>query len=157
MATNYGSFSWPASATANASVALTGITAPTSATEVGGINPGGNLQALQLDASGNLKTNTAVTVSLPPNLNGAEQQIVNLTTIQQSFTPPANAVGFILESDSGNTVNLRWAIVTAVTTTAGVLMEPGRDTGYIPCGAAVNVIAVSGSNQSVYIQWIMSS
>ena len=39
----------------NASVGVNGQTAPNSSTEVGGINPSGNLQPLQTDASGNLK------------------------------------------------------------------------------------------------------
>lgn len=43
---------------ANASVGLNGVTAPTSSTEVAGVNPSGNLQPLQTDASGNLLTLT---------------------------------------------------------------------------------------------------
>lgn len=41
----------------NASVGPTGQTAPTSATEVAGIDPSGNLHALQTDSSGNLFVN----------------------------------------------------------------------------------------------------
>jgi hypothetical protein len=40
--------------TTNPSVGINGAVAPTSSTEVGGINPSGNLQPLQTDASGNL-------------------------------------------------------------------------------------------------------
>lgn len=46
------------SSSANASVGLNGVTAPTSSTEVAGVNPSGNLQPLQTDASGNLLTLT---------------------------------------------------------------------------------------------------
>jgi hypothetical protein len=60
MATNYGSYSWPSAgaASANPSVGTNGSTAPTSSTEVGGINPSGNLQPLQTDANGNLLVST---------------------------------------------------------------------------------------------------
>lgn len=51
-------FAWPSSAgggsSSNASVGQNGATAPTSSTEVAGINPSGNLQPLQTDSSGNL-------------------------------------------------------------------------------------------------------
>lgn len=43
--------------TTNASVGPTGTTAPTSATEVGGVDNGGNLRALSTDSSGDLNVN----------------------------------------------------------------------------------------------------
>jgi hypothetical protein len=43
----------------NPSIGTNGATAPTSSTELGGINPSGNLQPLQTDASGNLKVSLA--------------------------------------------------------------------------------------------------
>lgn len=50
-------FFYPSSsASANPSVGSNGVTAPTSSTEVAGINPSGNLQPLQTDASGALIT-----------------------------------------------------------------------------------------------------
>ena len=45
---------YPPSGGANPSVGTNGVTAPTSSTEVGGINPSGNLQPLQTDSAGNL-------------------------------------------------------------------------------------------------------
>src|SRR5271166_5731894 len=50
---NFYSF-YPPSGGANPSVGTNGVTAPTSSTEVGGINPSGNLQPLQTDSAGNL-------------------------------------------------------------------------------------------------------
>lgn len=154
MATNYGSFSWPsAAAGSNASVGTTGSTAPTSATEIGGINPSGNLQGVNVDAAGNL-----IVSSAGVNTSGSYAQITNLTTTAQTFTAPAGAIGFIMEADSSvNTVNLRWSIGSAATTTSGLVLEPGRDTGYIPCGANISVIAVSGVSQSVAVQWVIAS
>lgn len=51
-------FIWPPSASAgsNASVGANGATAPTSSTEVAGINPSGDLQPLQTNAAGSLIT-----------------------------------------------------------------------------------------------------
>lgn len=57
MATIYKRFPSASGGSANPSVGINGQTAPTSSTEVGGINPGGNLQPLQTDASGNLLVN----------------------------------------------------------------------------------------------------
>lgn len=51
----------------NASVGTNGITAPTSSTEVAGINPLGNLQPLQTDSSGNLKVALASEIVTPLN------------------------------------------------------------------------------------------
>ena len=71
MAQNY--FYPPAgSGSSNASIGVNGVTAPTSSTEVAGINPSGNLQPLKTDASGNLY------VSL--NSSTAEQS-VNLNQV----------------------------------------------------------------------------
>jgi hypothetical protein len=53
---------------ANASVGSTGVTAPTSATEVAGINPSGNLQPLQTDASGYLLVDLATPPVLSENI-----------------------------------------------------------------------------------------
>lgn len=55
-----GTFTWPGSAGggsgSNASVGLNSSTAPTSSTEVAGVNPTGNLQPLQTNAAGSLIT-----------------------------------------------------------------------------------------------------
>ena len=155
MSTDNGSYSWPGSVSSNPSVGNTGATAPTSATEIGGINPSGNLTGVNVDAAGNLIVDTSGGSS-PVNPGGQYNQITNLTTAAQTFTAPAGAVGFILEAESGNSVNIRWAIGSVATTTAGMLMEPGRDSGFVPCAANVSVIAVSGSGQSIGIQWVIS-
>lgn len=69
MATDLGTFSWPGSAGGssggNASVGLNGSTAPTSSTEVAGVNPTGNLQPLKTDAAGNLLVNLNAETGAP--------------------------------------------------------------------------------------------
>lgn len=55
---------YPASSSgSNASVGTNGATAPSSSTEVAGINPSGNLQPLRTDASGNLLVAPATTIA----------------------------------------------------------------------------------------------
>ena len=58
----------PAGAGANASVGTVGTTAPTSATEVAGVNPSGNLQPLKTDAAGNLLVDIASPVIVSENI-----------------------------------------------------------------------------------------
>jgi hypothetical protein len=62
----------------------------------------------------------------------------------------------VLEASSSNAQNIRWAIGTTPTTSSGLRLEPGRDTGYIPGAANILVIAESGSSQEVQVQWILS-
>lgn len=87
--------------------------------------------------------------------SGSYAEITNLTTTAQTFTAPAGALGFVLETDSSNTQNVRYMIGGTATVSAGMKMEPGRDTGYIPCAANISVIAAAGTNQVVTVQWIL--
>lgn len=97
------------------------------------------------------------TVTASRNTNGQANNSTVVGTSAVTFTPPTNAVGFVVESESSNTINLRYACGTTATTTVGMILEPGRDSGYIPSSATVTVCAVSGSAQSASIQWVMSS
>jgi hypothetical protein len=89
------------------------------------------------------------------NANGSYAEITNLTTTAQSFTPPANAVGFVIEALSDNTANVRYKIGAAASTTSGMRLEPGRSETYSNLASTVSVIAESGTNQVVDIQWIV--
>ena len=92
MAQNY--FFPPAGGgSSNASVGTNGITAPTSSTEVAGINPSGNLQPLQTDASGNLKVAlTSDIAELNVNLNEVGGAAIALgQTVMASSLPVAFA------------------------------------------------------------------
>jgi len=71
-----------------------------------------------------------------------------------TFTAPANAVGFLAMAPSSNAQNVRCASGTVATTSLGLRLEPGRDTGFIPSGANVSCIAESGTNQEVDVQWV---
>lgn len=94
-------------------------------------------------------------VRVTANVNGSISNNASVTTAASTFTAPANAVGFLLEAESSNTNNIRWAIGSTATASVGTLAEPGRDTGYIPGAADISVITIGGT-QSVSVQWILS-
>lgn len=107
-------------------------------------------------------TDTAAVVSVSPNspvkiaanTNGSVANITASTT-PTTVSPPANAVGFILESDSTNTVNCRWAVGSTASATIGKLEEPGRDSGYLPMAANISVYCAAPA-QTVSVQWVLS-
>lgn len=131
------------------------------------LTDGTNTAVVKAASTAAVATDPALVVAISPNntistIQGANSagsyaEITNLTTTAQTFTKPANAVGFILETLSDNTVNVRYKIGATATTTSGMRMEPGRDTGYVPCAANISVIAESGSNQVVTVQWVLSA
>ncbi len=98
----------------------------------------------------------AIATKAPVNSNGNYVQGSLTTTAASANTAPANAVGFILESESGNANNIRWCIGATASTTNGVLMEPGRDTGYVPCAATVSICNTVSSTQAFNLQWVLS-
>lgn len=77
-------YTWPDSggggSGSNASVGLTGQTAPSSATEVGGINPGGLLTAISVDNAGNQNVNV-VSSALPTGSATAANQVLEITQL----------------------------------------------------------------------------
>jgi len=124
---------------------------------------GGNPVVTGTGASGvgiprvTVSNDSSITVTPSVNTNGSVSNSTTVTTSATTFSPPANAVGFVVEAESSNTVNLRYACGTTASTTVGMLLEPGRDSGYIPSKGTVTVCAVSGSGQSASIQWVLSS
>ncbi len=110
---------------------------------------------VQLPLSTSTITGT-VSTSVAPFTNGSVVNTTLTATTASPNTAPANATGFILEAESTNTNNIRWAIGATASATVGSRLEPGRDSGFIPCAATISVCAeVSGTN--LYsIQWILS-
>ncbi len=86
------------------------------------------------------------------NTAGSFVQNAALTTVI-SETAPATAVGFILEASSSNAANMRWAVGATATTTSGMRLEPGRDSGFVPVGATITVVAESGTLE-YQLTWI---
>lgn len=72
---------YPASsASANASVGTNGAPAPTSSTEIGGVNGGGNLTPVSVDNSGNVNVNV-VSSTLPTGGATAANQVLEIADL----------------------------------------------------------------------------
>ena len=62
------------------------------------------------------------------------------------FPAPANALGFLLQTDSTNATNVRYRIGgSAASASLGHQLEPGRDTGFLPFGSTLQAAVESGT------------
>lgn len=86
--------------------------------------------------------------------NGSNTDSTVSTVI--TLSPPANSVGFILMNLDTSSANLRWRIGAVATSSSGQQLQPGRDTGFIPCAASISLCSESGTN-NYNVQWILSS
>lgn len=94
----------------NASVAPTGITAPTSATEVAGIDPDGNLRAVSVDINGFVNVQGVSTITGPvttteQGLNSFQtsQYVIGTSAVQIApiSLPNRSSISFRVEADRG--------------------------------------------------------
>lgn len=98
----------------------------------------------------------AVATKAPVNTSGSQTDATLTATTAATATAPANAVGFILQAPDTNTDNIRWRVGATASTTAGMQLQPGRDSGFVPVAANVSICAeVSGTN-AYQIQWVLS-
>lgn len=98
----------------------------------------------------------AISTKSPVNTNGSIVNTSLTATTASTASVPSNAVGFVLEAPSTNTDNIRWAIGGTASTTVGMLTEPGRDSGFIPCAANISVCSTVSGTNAFSIQWILS-
>lgn len=136
-------FRYPAGATVSiTAIGTNGATAPTTSMEVAGINPSGNLQPLQTDASGNLLTvDSAPTVpkhvivdssALPTGAATAAAQATgnaSLSSIDSKLTAPLSVTGPLTDAQ------LR---ASAVPVSAASLP--------LPSGAATSALQTTGNS-----------
>lgn len=90
------------------------------------------------------------------NVNGSSTGTISLTTVV-TVTPPAGAVGFILQCDGASTnVNgLRFRLGGGIATaSSGVVLQPGQDTGYIPGAPSLSLCSISGTS-AYNVEWIL--
>jgi len=99
----------------------------------------------------------AIATKAPVNTAGSAANTTLTATTASTATAPANAVGFILYADTNNTDTIRFAIGATASTTVGGRLEPGRDTGYLPCAANVSICATASGTNAFFIQWILSA
>lgn len=104
-----------------------------------------------------LSLSGTVNVAETTNTSGSCVNTSLTATTASTASVPANAVGFILEAPSANTDNIRWRIGGTASTTAGLGLEPGRDTGYIPCAANISICATASGTNAFELQWILKS
>ncbi len=121
-----------------------------------GTNNIGDVDVLSIAAGDNNIGNVDI-VSLPVNTNGQCDNTSLTATTATTATKPSNAVGFIVQAPSDNTHDIRWRVGGTASTTAGMPLEPGRDSGFVPASANVSVCAVTSGTNAFAIQWIMSS
>jgi hypothetical protein len=89
----------------------------------------------------------------PINTTGSGSAAAATVTTVAMLTAPANAVGFILMNLDTSTTNMRWAVGRVADVDLGQQLQPGRDTGFVPVGANVSIIAESGT-VNYDIQWV---
>jgi hypothetical protein len=135
------------------------VTAPSQSMQIGGDDPSGNLQALQLDASKNLKVNIAAGgggggggVSGP-----LTQAAANVTTASaQIFAAAscANVMWISVPPSAANGVYVRWDGAAATTTSASDYIAPGaykawiKASGFMPTGQVNGIAPASVSVQT---------
>lgn len=109
----------------------------------------------QTTASGSLPVTIASDQVAPKTYANSSGSFVlnsSLTTVV-SEAAPSGAVGFILETSSSNASNVRWALGATATTSSGMRLEPGRDTGFVPVAATISIVAEAGT-QEYQLTWI---
>ncbi|KHD88844.1 MAG: hypothetical protein OM95_06930 [Bdellovibrio sp. ArHS] len=99
---------------------------------------------------------SAIPTKAPVNTNGSQANTSLTATTASTATAPANAVGFIIQAPDTNTDAIRYRIGGTASTTAGMQLQPGRDSGYIPAAANVSVCATTSGTNAFEIQWILS-
>lgn len=113
-------------------------------------------QSLSVTISGSVGTispvNAGATLSARQTVTGTETSLV----------APTFAVGVLLECESVNADNLRWGFskspATILSSTLGVLCEPGRDSGYLPLGnqTYLHMISTGVGSDFIDVQWVLS-
>jgi hypothetical protein len=99
---------------------------------------------------------TALTPSALGAPGGASGNSPGSTTVSTAatITAPANAMGFVLMNLDTSTANVRYRIGGTAAAANGQQLQPGRDTGFIPCKANISICAESGT-QNYDIQWVI--
>lgn len=95
----------------------------------------------------------AIPTKSPVNTTGSGSAAASTVSTIATITAPANAVGFILMNLDTSSTNMRWSVGRTASTTLGQQLQPGRDTGFVPIGANVSIIAESGTCD-YDLQWV---
>src|SRR5271165_3908794 len=165
---NFYSF-YPPSGGANPSVGTNGVTAPTSSTEVGGINPSGNLQPLQTDSAGNLLVSLSADPIDPLGVNIEKYGGVATTLGQKAMAAsipvaiasdqsavPISAASLPLPAGAATSANQTTEITALATLEAnqtnGTQVTSITGTLPLPTGAATAANQTNGSQETQIVQ-----
>lgn len=114
---------------------------------------GASTSANQTTGNTSLATIATNSAKQPINTTGSGSGAAATVSTVITLSAPANAVGFILQCLDTSTANVRWCIGRTASATLGQQLQPGRDSGYVPCGANVSLCAESGT-QNYDVQWV---
>lgn len=95
----------------------------------------------------------SISTKAPVNATGSGSAAGATVSTAVTLSAPANAVGFILMNLETSTTNMRWSVGRTASATLGQQLQPGRDTGFIPVGANISIIAESGTC-NYDVQWV---
>lgn len=126
--------------TANASLALLAL----ESTQLTG-----NVSLASIDS----KLTAPLATKAPVNTTGSGSAAAATVSTVATLTAPANAVGFVLMNLDVSTTNMRWAVGRTASATLGQQLQPGRDSGFVPVGANISIIAESGTC-TYDVQWV---
>lgn len=105
---------------------------------------------------------STIGASIAGNPNATLSARQTITTSESVLQAPPNAVSLILECESGNSDNIRWGLSgsssSILSSTLGMLCEPGRSAENIPVGrgAWLHMIAVgSVGTDTLDAQWVL--
>ena len=93
-----------------------------------------------------------VPTSAPLNPNTSPGTNSSVGLVAQTEIAPADAVGFFLSASNSNNNNIFWSITGTATINSNPL-EGSRDTGFIPAGANISLIADAAA-QNYTLTWI---
>ena len=112
--------------------------------------------------SGTVGIGGTVATKAPINANATLSARQTVTGTETNLIAPSNAVGVILECESVNVDNLRWGFSNSTSTilssTLGMLCEPGRDSAYIPMGIGtyLHMISTGAGSDFMDVQWVQA-
>ena len=120
-----------------------------------------SLLKLQLPASlGATTSANSLSVTLasdqavkPAAMSVGTQVTATVAGTAATLLAPASAIGFILQGASANGAALRWRCGSTASSSVGMRLEPGQDSGYVPCSGDISIISESGTNE-YEVQWI---
>jgi len=127
----------PASQTVDGTVAVSNLPAALGQTTMAG------------STSVTIASNQTAIPTTPGALTASFQEVLNLTTVAQTVTPPASAKWVKIYADNTNSNNIRVRLAGTATTSSGISMEPGRDMDFSVVGTAISIIAEAGTNQKI--------